>query len=102
MGLSPALNERSSPCDSTRGRGHEPALVVPRACVMCVNRQLMRELPTSSGRPLLRSVWQMMLICWVVARLFGASVAADQLPTPPAAPPPGESDVDECAHREAI
>jgi hypothetical protein len=82
----------------------------------------MRELPTSSGRPLLRSTSplpglaaqtsrrvsgvirhrsaarQIVLICWAVAGLFGTGVAADQVPTPP----PGESEVDECAQREAI
>jgi len=82
----------------------------------------MRELPTSSG-PLLRpasslpvlaaptsrrirgvirgrpsAAWQIVLICWVVAGLFGTGGAADQVP----APPPGESEVDECVQREAI
>ena len=86
----------------------------------------MRELPTSSG-PLLRpasslpvlaaptsrrirgvirgrpsAAWQIVLICWVVAGLFGTGGAADQVPTPPTAPPPGESEVDECVQREAI
>ena len=87
----------------------------------------MRELPTSSGRPLLRSAsslpvlaaqtsrrvsgvirgrrsaaWQIVLICWLVAGLVGIGVAADQVPTPPAAPPPGEPEVDECVYGEAI
>lgn len=86
----------------------------------------MRELPTSSGRPLLRSTSplpglaaqtsrrvsgvirrrsaarQIVLICWAVAGLFGTGVAADQVPTPPAAPPSGAPEVDECVHREAI
>ena len=58
----------------------------------------MRELPTIRRS----AASQIVLICLVVARLFGPSVAADQPPTPPAAPPPGGSEVDECAHREAI
>jgi hypothetical protein len=45
---------------------------------------------------------QIVLICWVIAGLFGTGVAADQVPTPPAAPPPGASEVDDCVHREAI
>ena len=62
----------------------------------------MRELPTSSGRPLLRS-GQIVLICTLVAGLFGLGMAADQAaPTPLAAPPPGEPEVDDCVHREAI
>ena len=45
---------------------------------------------------------QIVLICWAVAGLFGTGVAADQVPTPPAAPPSGAPEVDECVHREAI
>ena len=43
-----------------------------------------------------------MLICWVVAGSFGTGVASGQVFSPPAVSPPGESDVEECAHREAI
>jgi len=87
----------------------------------------MRELPTSSGHPLRRSAsslpilaaqtsrrvsgvihgrrsaaWQIVLICWVVAGLFGTGVASDQVSTPPALPRRGDSEVDECVRREAI
>ena len=43
-----------------------------------------------------------MLICWVVATFFGTAAASGQVSSPPAVPLPGEADVEECTHREAI
>jgi hypothetical protein len=43
-----------------------------------------------------------MLICWLVTGFFGTAAAAGQVSSPPAVPPLGESDIQDCAHREAI
>jgi hypothetical protein len=43
-----------------------------------------------------------MLICWMVAGLFGTAVASGQVSSPPAVPPLGAPDVEECAYGEAI
>lgn len=43
-----------------------------------------------------------MLIGWMVAGFFGTAAASGQVSSPPAVPPPGAPDVEECAHGEAI
>jgi len=43
-----------------------------------------------------------MLISWMVAGFLGTGAASGQVSTPPVVPPVLQSDVAECAHREAI
>jgi hypothetical protein len=48
------------------------------------------------------AAWPIVLICWAVAGFFGTGAASGQVSTPPAAPPVAQSDIEECANREAI
>src|SRR5262245_420860 len=57
---------------------------------------------TGAARRRRSATWQSMLISWMVAGFLGTGAASGQVSTPPAVPPVSESDVAECAHREAI
>jgi len=83
-------SQGSSPCDSTR--------------VACENGYLMAARPSRSATHRRRrsAAWPIVLIFWVVGGFSATGPAAGQVSTPPTVPPVLESDVAECARREAV